>query len=80
MPLAGWFVVILVLLTAAVLAAYLIRVAAILVHVNFTVGTILAGVRAIAQAGEPLEPLIGEIYSNLEETRIALDQTLGVES
>ncbi|HVM00973.1 MAG TPA: hypothetical protein VM324_16910 [Egibacteraceae bacterium] len=79
MPLAGWFVLVLVFATVAVLAAYLIRVAVILNHVNFTVGTINAGVRAIAQGGEPLEPLIGEIYSNLEEARVALDQTLGVQ-
>lgn len=80
MPLAAVVTLIGVALTVAVLAIYLIRVAVILNHVNFTVGTINAGIKAIAQGAEPLEPLIGEIYSHLETTRMALDDALGVES
>lgn len=80
MPLAAVVTLIGVALTVAVLAIYLTRVALILNHVNFTVGTINAGVRAIAQGAEPLEPLISEIYSHLEETRLALEDALGVES
>ena len=80
MPLAAVVTLIGVALTVAVLAIYLTRVALILNHVNFTVGTINAGVRAIAMGAEPLEPLIGEIYSHLEETRLALEDALGVES
>lgn len=79
MPLAAVVTLIGVALTVAVLAIYLTRVALILNHVNFTVGTINAGVRAIAMGAEPLEPLIGEIYSHLEETRYALEDALGVE-
>lgn len=78
MPLAAVVTLIGVALTVVVLAAYLIRVAAILQHVNFTVGTINAGVRAIAQGAEPLDPLISEIYSHLETTRLALEDALGV--
>lgn len=79
MPLAGWFTLAGTLVIVALLAIYLIRIAFILNHVNFTLGTIIAGLHSIAMAGEPLEPLIGDIYAHLEETRIALDQTLGVE-
>lgn len=78
MPFVAVVTLIGVFLTVAVLAAYLIRVAFILNHVNFTLGTIHAGVRAIAMGGEPLEPLIGGIYEQLEETRLTLDETLGV--
>lgn len=78
MPLAGVVTLIGVFLTVVVLAAYLIRVALILDHVNFTLGTINAGVRAIAMGAEPLEPYINDIYGYLEDTRVALDETLGV--
>lgn len=78
MPLAAVVTLIGVALTVAVLAAYLIRVALILDHVNFTLGTINAGVRAIAMGAEPLEPLLNDIYGYLEDTRRALDETLGV--
>lgn len=77
MPLAAVVTLIGVALTVAVLAAYLIRVALILNHVNFTLGTINAGVRAIAMGAEPLEPLLNDIYGYLEDTRLALDETLG---
>lgn len=79
MPLAGVVTLIGVALTVAVLAIYLIRVAVILNHVNFTLGTILAGVRSIAMGGEPLEHLIGEIYTHMDASRRALDDVLGVE-
>lgn len=79
MPLAAVVTLIGVFATVAVLAAYLIRIAFILNHVNFTLGTIHAGVRSIAMGGEPLEPLISGIYQELEETRITLDEALGVE-
>lgn len=78
MPLAAVVTLIGVALTVVVLAAYLIRVAFILDHVNFTLGTINAGVRAIAMGAEPLEPLLNDIYGYLEDTRLALDETLGV--
>lgn len=79
MPLAGVVTLIAVFLTVAALAFYLIRIAIILNHVNFTLGTIVAGLRSIAMGAEPLEPLIGEIYQHLEGSRQALDEVLGVE-
>lgn len=65
LPLSGIVFLVGVFLTVAVLAAYLIRIALILVHVNFTLGTIIAGVRAIATQVEPLNPVIGEINNDL---------------
>lgn len=65
MSTAGIVFLIGVAITVVTLAAYLIRVASILVHVNFTLGTIIAGVRAIATQVEPLGPVIGEINQDL---------------
>ncbi len=58
MSLAGIVFLVGVFLTIFTLAAYLIRVARILVHVNFTLGTIIAGVRAIATQCEPWGQLL----------------------
>jgi len=73
MSAAGIVFLIGVFLTVAALAAYLIRVTFILVHVNFTLGTIIAGVRAIATQVEPLGPVIGEINTDLGGLAGALD-------
>lgn len=73
MPLPGVIFLVGVALTVAVLAAYLIRVALILVHVNFTLGTIIAGVRAIATQVEPLNPVISEINNDLAGLAKALE-------
>lgn len=77
MPLPGTVFLIGVALTVVVLAAYLIRVALILVHVNFTLGTIIAGVRAIATQVEPLNPVVGEINNDLAGLAKALEDLVG---
>jgi hypothetical protein len=68
MPAAGVATLILVLATVAVLAAYLIRVALVLKHVNFTLGTVIAGVRAIELATRPITPILGGIAGDLAAT------------
>lgn len=73
LPLAGIVFLVGVFLTVAVLAAYLIRIALILVHVNFTLGTIIAGVRAIATQVEPLHPVVTEINNDLAGLAKALE-------
>lgn len=73
MSAAGIVFLIGVFLTVAALAAYLIRISSILVHVNFTLGTIIAGVRAIASQVEPLGPVIGEINRDLSDVRGSLE-------
>lgn len=76
MPAAGVATLILVLATVAVLAAYLIRVALVLKHVNFTLGTVIAGVRAIELATRPITPILGSIAGDLAATQKALEDLL----
>jgi hypothetical protein len=76
MPAAGVATLVLVLLTVAVLAAYLIRVALVLKHVNFTLGTVIAGVRAIELATRPITPILGSIAGDLAATQQALEDLL----
>jgi hypothetical protein len=65
-----------VALTVAALAFYLIRVALLLQHVNSTLGQIIGGVGAIAQATEPIGPVVGEIAHDLDATKGALEGLL----
>jgi hypothetical protein len=80
MPAAGVITLILVLVTVAVLAASLIRVALLLKHVNFTLGTVIAGVRAIELATRPINPVLGDIAGDLAATQQALDSLLASKS
>ena len=52
-------------LIVAALAVYLITISYILVRVSFTLGTILIGVKAIANRCDPLNPIIGSILENV---------------
>jgi hypothetical protein len=76
MPAAGVVTLLLVLVTVAVLAAALVRVALLLKHVNFTLGTVIAGVRAIELASRPINPVLGDIANDLAATQQALDNLL----
>ncbi len=72
MPVAGVVTIVGAALTVAALAFYLIRVALILRHVSFTLGTVIAGVRAIANQTEPLGPVIDEVNRDLAEVEATL--------
>ena len=61
-----------VAIIVAALALYLINICLILNHVSFTVGTVIIGVKAIAQACEPLAPVIRDIAGNVS----AIDEDL----
>lgn len=61
----AWLFVILTLVTVAALGIYLIRIIFILKHVSFTVGTIVAGVRAIANQTELVTSTITNVNNNL---------------
>lgn len=76
MPLAGVVTLVGVALTVVVLALYLIKVAYILYKVNFTLGTVIAGLRAIALQTEPLAPVMDEINSDLAGVQAALEGLL----
>jgi len=54
-----------VAIIVAAIALYLINISLILNHVSFTVGTVIIGVKAIAQACEPLAPVIRDIQNNI---------------
>jgi hypothetical protein len=56
----------------AALALYLITICAALNHVSFTVGTVIIGVQAIAQACAPIGPAVRDIASDLA----AIDEDL----
>lgn len=59
-----------------VLALYLITIATILRHVSFTVGTVLIGVRAIAQQVQPIGPVVSDIVRDVQDIDNALDGLL----
>lgn len=69
--LVGVFVIV------AALALYLITIAAILKHVSFTVGTVLIGVRAIANQTAPLGPVVRDILGDVRAIEDDLDSLLG---
>ncbi|HVM36707.1 MAG TPA: hypothetical protein VM784_15385 [Actinomycetota bacterium] len=73
MELAAIVTLIGVALTVIALAVYLVTVAAILKHVNFTLGTIVAGLRSIANQTEPLDVVVSEINKDLADVRGALE-------
>jgi hypothetical protein len=69
--LVGVFVIV------AALAIYLITIAAILRHVSFTVGTVLIGVRAIANQTAPLGPVVRDILGDVRAIEDDLEALLG---
>ena len=76
MPAAGVVTLLLVLVTVAVLAAALVRVALLLKHVNVTLGAVIDGVGAIESATRPINPVLGDIANDLAATQLALDNLL----
>lgn len=62
-----------VALTVAVLAIYLIRITLILRHVNFTLGTIIAAIRAIANQCQPLGAVMNDINNDLGSVRATFE-------
>lgn len=65
-----------VALTIVALAVYLVTVAWILKKLSFTLGTVVAGLRAIANQTEPLKPVIEEINADLAGVQDALEGLL----
>jgi hypothetical protein len=76
MPAAGVVTVMLALVVVAALAAYLIRVALVLKHVNSTLGSVIAGVGAIEVATRPITPILGSIAGELAATQKTLEDLL----
>ena len=76
MPAAGVVTLILVLVSVAALAAYLVRVALVLKHVNTALGNVIAGVLSIEVATRPITPILGSIAGDLAATQKALEDLL----
>ena len=72
MPAAAIVTLIGTAILVVALATYLIIIIGILKHVNFTLGTIIAGLRAIANQTEPLGPVMNEINGDLANVQAGL--------
>jgi hypothetical protein len=73
MSLAGIIALLLILLFVFILTSYLLRVITILVHVSFTLGTIIAGVRAIASQIETVPDTVASVNNDLVPVQAASD-------
>lgn len=80
MPAAGVVTVLLASVAVAALAAYLVRVALVLKHVNTTLGSVIEGVQAIEVATRPVNPLLGSIANELGMSQKALEDLLAAKS
>ncbi len=74
MSLAGIIALLLILVFVGILIMYLLRVITILVHVSFTLGTIIAGVRAIASQIETVPETVASVNNDLVPVQNATDQ------
>jgi uncharacterized protein YoxC len=63
-----------VALVVAVLAVYLIAIAATLRRISHTLGLVTFGVRAIERQTEPIGPHVRDINAALEQVAGALDE------
>lgn len=76
MPAAAIATLVGVALTVAALAFFLIHVIILLARVHFNLGTIVAGVRAIAFQVTPLDQVIGDMNRDLRAVQSALEDLL----
>jgi len=77
MTIAGIIVVLAAVAFALILISYLYRVVQRLVHVSFTLGTILAGVRAIALQTLTVPETISSVNTDLAPVQAATDSLAG---
>lgn len=71
----AFFVIAVVVLA---LAAYLLTIVMILKSVSFTLGTVIIGVRAIANQTAPVEEVVRDIATNVNSIQNALRGVLGL--
>lgn len=79
MPVAGIVTLVAIGLTVAALAFYLLHVLLLLRSTSFTLGTIIAGLRAIAHQTRPVGDIVAGINDDLGEVQSALESILGTE-
>jgi hypothetical protein len=73
MTLGGIVALILIFVFVGILVSYLFRVISQLVHVSFTLGTIIAGVRAIASQIETVPETVASVNNDLVPVQAATD-------
>src|SRR5262245_43749939 len=69
-----------VALLVAVLAGYLIAIAARLRKVSHTRGLVTFGVRAIEKQTEPIGPVVRDVNGSLEQVAAALEEVVGTQA
>lgn len=79
MSAAAVVTLILIALTVLALAGYLLHVVWLLHRTSFALGTIVAGLNAIAHQTRPVNGIVGELHADLRDVRGALESILGVE-
>ncbi len=79
MPAAGVVTLVGIALAVLALAAYLLHVIWLLHKTSFALGTIVAGLRAIAYQTRPVGPILTSINDDLLAVQDALEDILGVE-
>lgn len=79
MPVAGIVTLVAIGLLVAALALYLVHVLLLLRSTSFTLGTIIAGLRAIAFQTRPVGEVVTAINDDLGEVKEALESILGTE-
>jgi hypothetical protein len=77
MTIAGIIVTLLSLAFAFILISYLYRVVKRLVHISFTLGTLVAGVRAIALQTITVPETISSVNTDLAPVQAATDSLAG---
>lgn len=77
MTIAGYIALLAIAAFCAILVTYLFRVITILVHVSFTLGTIIAGVRAIEDQTKTVPETIASVNSDLVPVQNATDSLSG---
>lgn len=79
MPAAGIVTLVAITLTVLALAGYLLHVIWLLHRTSFALGTVVAGLRAIAYQTRPIEPIVTDINDDLAAVQGALEEILGTE-
>jgi hypothetical protein len=77
MTIFGWLDLVLIAVFAISLISYLARIIGQLNHVTFTLGTIIAGVAAIANQTQTVPPTVSNVNNNLTPVRAKADALAG---
>jgi hypothetical protein len=77
MSIFGWLDLVLIAVVVISLTTYLARIIRQLQHVTFTLGTIIAGVAAIANQTQTVPPVVSNVNANLAPVRAKADALAG---